>query len=388
MKNLLFLFILVLISCSSPGNRSKDNDIEVKTILKYSDAIQGKKNFSELFDRVETILLDTTGNFLVSDVRQMKLALGSIFVLDNSESVYIFDKEGRGQTIINKKGQGAQEYLEIRGFDLTPDSLLCLLTFPLKLMYFTLEGDYVKETKLDLNGSELALLPNNKAAVYANSPQSTPKDNEMLLEICDQTDGTHQGYIPKYKCLKDVSLPTYQRGKTFTSTQNGERLFTQPLSNNIYAMDGRSMYIRYQIDFGAKTPPDDLSEPSANPYAVSEFIKEHFPVYGFNSSWENDSYFHVQVFIEGDLTTLLYDKKRQMLYSGYLNDDLTGCESRFIEANDQYLVGYCSADDIVGLANYLRSSGKGFSNMPPLFEKMMNHAEGIENPIVCLYHFK
>lgn len=387
MKNLLFLFILVLASCSSATRHSADTDMEIKTILKYSDAIFEEKKYSDLFDKVEIIPLDTTGNFLISDIRQVKLALNRIFVLDESRSVYIFDQEGQGQIIINKRGQGVHEYIDIRGFDLTADSLLCLLTFPQKLMYFTLEGLFVNEIKLDLNGSELALLPDNKAAIYMNNMLTTSKEKTPLLEICDQTDGTHQGYIPGYKCLATACLPVYQHGKAFTTTENGELLFTQPLSNNIYAIKDHSIYIKYQIDFEAQTPPDDLEETIHDVNSVSEFIQKNFPVYGFNSSWENSSYFHVQTFIDTKLTTLLYDKKNQKLYSGYLKDDLTGCNTWIIEATDQYLICYYAAGDIMGLADYLKSKRSNLKEFP-ILEKMVKYAQEKENPMICLYHFK
>lgn len=390
MKKALYLLILFVISsCSSPdSSKEKGEELKVETVIKYSDAIQGDKDYSELFDKVEMIPLDTTGNFLIGDVGQMKLACNRIFVLDKRNAIYIFDKQGRGQAVIDKRGQGANEYINIRGFDVTPDSLLCLLTFPSKLMYFTLDGTFVKETKLDFQGVEMALLPDNKAAVYVNNVCETTEESAPLLEICDQTNGQHHGYVSGYKCLANFSLPTYQQGKALTPNIGGELLFVQPLSNNIYAIKNDRVSIKYQIDFGKQNPPKSLSETPRDVYSVHEFIQEHFPVYGFNSCWENDSYFHIQFFLAGgQLKMLLYDKEKKVCYAGFLKENMTGCHPRLIEATNQYLIGYWSAEDIMSLVDCLNFRGESTDTFPG-FEELAKYANEKENPIVCLYHFK
>ena len=69
-------------------------------VLSYDKALPLSQKYSDLFSRVETIPLDTTGNFLVSDIRQFRYALDHFFVLSRDE-ILIFDRQGKGTARIN-----------------------------------------------------------------------------------------------------------------------------------------------------------------------------------------------------------------------------------------------------------------------------------------------
>lgn len=382
---LLPLAALSLGACSS-SNGAKHKKPEPEIVVKYSDAIKKDQKFSEWFDKVDLIPLDTTGNFLIGGIRQIIMGTDCIFVLDKRHSVYIFNKQG--QAIIDRRGQGANEYLNIRGIDLASDSLLCLLTFPPKLMYFTPDGRFVKEAKLDIQGNEAALLPDGKVALYADNIGSTKDTPASLLEICDLASGACQGYVPGYTCLPGLSLPVFQCSRTLTKTSGGQYLFSQPLSNDIYVIgnDG-TVSVRYRIDFEGKNPPEDLPGTFSDVHSRVEFIKKNFPVYGFNNCWENNAFFNIQFYMGDEAQSLLHDKKQQTWYSGGIREDFTGLVPWLIEATDRHWAGYWTADDIAGAVSYLEATGKPLDEFP-LFEKLAKYAQEKENPIIGLYHFK
>jgi hypothetical protein len=146
------------------------------------------------------------------------------------------------------------------------------------------------------------------------------------------------------------------------------------------------VHVKYELDFGSGNPPVDLPEVLPSSSSASDFVSGHFSVYGFNGCWENTRYFYLQFEERGHPRGLLYDKVSDSLYTGgYLNDDLTGCTPCFYSASDEWLAGYWTVDAIVSLGDYLEMRGM---EVPPFFASLLNKADSVGNPVMCLYYFR
>ena len=132
--------LFLMVSCSVPRNETVDNDMEVKRLIRYEDALKGDMKYSTLFDSLSIVPLDTTGGYMIGEVKQMKISAHYIAVLDRNSNVFVYNHEGEGAALISRKGQGEKEYIDVRGIDILTDSLVCLLTYPPKLMYFKMDG--------------------------------------------------------------------------------------------------------------------------------------------------------------------------------------------------------------------------------------------------------
>ena len=130
-------------ACSSAGKRGGEEAQPSGTVLAYDQAQPLELKYSDLFSRVEIVPLDTTDNFLLSEVEQLCYAFDRFFVLCDNE-VFVFDRQGKGKVRINRRGQGREEYLSVCGLEVSEaDSLICLLTYPPKLMYFPSSEKYI-----------------------------------------------------------------------------------------------------------------------------------------------------------------------------------------------------------------------------------------------------
>lgn len=390
MKNLFVLLLsFVLFSCTSGKKTETESDLEAMITVDCSKSLSSDMRLSGLCDAVELVSLDASGDFLVGEIRQVEYAFNHFFVLDESESLYVFDRKGHGRTILNRKGQGPEEYIEARGFDLTSDSLICLLTYPSKLMYYTLDGSFVKETPLNFKGFELSLLSDEQAVVYRNNVDCGEESPSFLIEAVNLSYNVSEGYLPGYTCLPHRMLPSFQQKRVFTETEKGEILFCDPLSNEIVGLDSGRVYVKYRLDFGNKNPDRHLSEILSDASMSSiDFVRKNFPVYGFNGCWENSNYMYVQYYEYDKPKSLLYDKIRNLSYAGgVMNDDLTDCNPRFLKATDDCLVAYWTAGDILSLYDYLQAMGKDKDVSPELSE-MFSIVRETENPVIGLYKFK
>lgn len=380
------LLAVVCMCCSPKGDGRSVHVYDAEHRLDYFKALESEMQLSMLCDSVESIPLDTAGGFLLEHVTYARFRHGHFFVLDGSEKLYVFDRSGHGRTCLSRKGQGPNEYFGIRGFDVTGDSLICLLTFPEKLMYFSMDGAFVKETKLPERGFELSLISDRTALIYKDNVGSTPDEACLMLDVMDVPTGNVSSYLPGYRFLAHRNLPSYQQRRTFECSGTGECLFVHPLSNLVYAVDGSGVHVKYELDFGNDNPPVDLPEVLPSSSSASDFVSGHFPVYGFNGCWENTRYFYLQFEERGHPRGLLYDKVSDSLYTGgYLNDDLTGCTPCFYSASDEWLAGYWTVDAIVSLGDYLEMRGM---EVPPFFASLLNKADSVGNPVMCLYYFR
>ena len=140
--------LFLMVSCSVSRNEPIDDGMEVKRQIRYEDALKGDMKYSTLFDSLSIVPLDTTGGYMIGEVRQMKISAHHIAVLDQNSTVFVYNHEGKGTALISRKGQGDKEYIDARSIDILSDSLVCLLTFPPKLMYFKMDGTFVSELPL------------------------------------------------------------------------------------------------------------------------------------------------------------------------------------------------------------------------------------------------
>lgn len=390
MKSLpVLLLLLVLFSCKSDKRPETENVLEAMFTVDCSKSLPLELRLSDLCEDVELVSLDDSGDFLVGEIGRVKYICNHFFVLDESESLFVFDRDGRGRTILNRKGKGPGEYLDVLDFDLTSDSLICLSVYPSKLMYYTLDGSYVKEFPMESRGFELNLLSARQAVVYRNNVNSSTESASSLLEVVDFSRNVSKSYLPGYTCLPHKMLPSFQQDRVFTETGTDEILFCNPLSNEIVGVDSTRVYVKYRLDFGNRNPDKYLAEvlPDASMDAI-DFVEKNFSLYGFNSCWENSTYMYVQYYDSGKFQSLLYDKKQNLSYKGgILMDDLTGCNPRFLKATYEFLVAYWTAGDIISLADYLQMTGKDKEINSKLAE-MISIVKKTENPVMGIYKFK
>ena len=156
------------------------------------------QKYSVVFDTYNTIYLEASNDFLIDRVKQIKYFQEKIFVLDRTYKLFVFSDSGNGLTVIDKRGIGSNEYIDIRGFDIDKErNELVVNTFPNKIMRFSFGGELVSETKLSIKGTDIAVIGNNEMALYTqNLINQHDKQNHNLFILSDHNVQTYKGYEP------------------------------------------------------------------------------------------------------------------------------------------------------------------------------------------------
>lgn len=155
-KTLLFLlFAVLIISCT-----------EIKTTSKWepdllNDAVDSI-GYSLFIDSIEYINLETNDSCLIKKITDMAVSENRLFVFDQSQqTIWIFDREGKYLNKIYKKGNGPGEYSQIYQFeyDSKDNQIVVLSSYQRKLLFYTLEGDYIKTVDLGIRVQDFKISP-------------------------------------------------------------------------------------------------------------------------------------------------------------------------------------------------------------------------------------
>lgn len=137
-------FIIMLfnmVSCSSNHNEMK--------VINFESCISCEKEMklSEIADTFEYLELKTPDNIVVSKI--VSVLLPENFVLVQTfDGIYKFDRSGEFIREIGRKGQGPEEYLQIRALDVDLERKEIIQADAQKIIYYDYDGNFLRSTKI------------------------------------------------------------------------------------------------------------------------------------------------------------------------------------------------------------------------------------------------
>lgn len=113
------LMILLLSSCTSVNTRNeKLNIIDIEGSINNYELV----NLSNYASELKYIQLETNDSALIGAISNIVYECNKIYISDQSESIYVFDSEGKHLKTFNKKGRGPGEYNRITSFFVNPNN--------------------------------------------------------------------------------------------------------------------------------------------------------------------------------------------------------------------------------------------------------------------------
>jgi hypothetical protein len=126
MKNFATAIILIVIlplitSCSASEKDIVNSDIEVIDIKSSLDNYAIVK-LSDYASDIKYIPLETNDSVLISGISQLIYERETIYILDHSDKILLFDKGGKYLRTFIRKGRGPGEYVDPFSFRVNPDN--------------------------------------------------------------------------------------------------------------------------------------------------------------------------------------------------------------------------------------------------------------------------
>jgi len=238
------LLVCLLIGCNN--NRYDKDGMPV-----FGINIQQAQNvdISEYIDSVQFIKLQTTADNVMQYTRRAFFVNDKIVVLDGDRQFVIFDKLGNYLYKINKQGRGPEEYLAIDQGLWDPIHQYVIIYGGSKVMYYSLDGQFVKEiNKIRNTARDIVNLPNGHFLCYSYDylTSKVGKDASGLWEV-DESGNFITSYFPQEK-LYPVSYNL--DNSSFGILDDGTICFRDNVYDNVYHFkDGQLIkYLNHEVE--------------------------------------------------------------------------------------------------------------------------------------------
>ncbi len=315
MKYIYIIFVFSVVSLFE----SCDNSIKMseQDTVSQMDTITCAKEYNTSLDsiiaKIEYVKLQSTEEHPVGEIDNLLITPEHIIVADRhqAKSIFIFDRQGKIQTVISRHGRGPQEYLSIFDVVLTPDQkrIAVLDNYGKKILYFDLAGNFLfhKDTPFYPIFFKYLDDENMLMVTYglgADDPGlvSYPHNNDLLYCV-DTTMQIKKSFMPN-QFSKEFGASCTPKVKQFNSRVFASHIY----SDTIYQVTPERMIPKYWIDL---SPVDGIANfwKEMTPEKHETILNEIF----FNGDFlENDHFAIFRPF--GDIPNILFSKETKKCY--------------------------------------------------------------------------
>lgn len=411
---LVFLLVIGLFaSCKMKGGsnaEAKFSNIDVEKILSknipdmashdsvhsYPIEIRVPENpdnavlMSEVIDSIWYVKLGDIPSALMSDfLMNMEIHGERIYMRDATQKhVYVFDITGAFLFAKYPIGDGPGEFKRAGSIAVNPyhDQLVIHDDGLSKVLYFTLDGEFIREQKVGYRFNDLAFVNDSIIAVDLNKTYNFHLDeisNNQLVLVDTTWKVLAKGGA--YDAEKEREL--FFTGTVFS--KSGDKLFyLRPFTYTAYHIDKDQLIPYCRLDFGKRTLPENtnfnfrLAGDFAKEYSNYSYVVENGPFL------KDVTYFQYFYFHNGMRVAHLFRSNTTgKLYHGNLINDIDALGFFDVSASipeGNVLVSYISSEEIYAKRKEILESGRGSK---PLLD-MVAKTKSTDNPVLIFYRLR
>lgn len=255
-KNLFAIIGLITISIIAIQCKNiKKNKIDSTTNNHLEIIMNGLENQfldeDQIFDTtdIKYIQLETNDSSMFGNVDKLIVDNGYIFILDRniSKALFVFNMEGKFITRIGTQGKGPGEYLSLVDFDIAFDEKQLVLydLWTRKIIFYTYEGDYIKETFLKKYlGSPFACINTNRFAFFMSRPHEGAHGQLLITDSLGNIISQHFPWMSTNKITQFGMYDYFAR--------SGRNIYFIPIWNDKLCKIGPDLKIEEVFDFQIK----------------------------------------------------------------------------------------------------------------------------------------
>jgi len=234
---IFFIGFLIFSSCKDKEKKnSKDDNIQIQV-----SAFDGEKiDLQDFLELKRTIVLETGENILISGIDKIFNKNNRIYILDkSSNTVFIFDENGRFLHKIADQGKGPQEYYYIFDANWDPvDNTLVLLTGK-KLLIYSSTGDFIRTDELPEYFNHFRFISKD-SLIFSSSNSS----NNKQFHSSDRD-------LNSFSSFGELAENSWNSNQLFSSSSDA-LLYSLPLQRKIFTVKGAGGKVLYSVNFNGK----------------------------------------------------------------------------------------------------------------------------------------
>nr|WP_170857034.1 6-bladed beta-propeller [Algoriphagus locisalis] len=343
---------------------------------------------SDVIDSVWYVKLGDIPNDLLTDwARGLKFHKDRIFLMDGQKNeVFVFGIKGEHLYSLNAKGEGPGEFTRASSIAIDPfrDQLVVHDDRLSKLLYYTLQGEFIREHRVAYRFNDFEYVNDSIIAVDLNKTY-----NDHILEISNNQ-----------LVLVDTTWKVLAKGGAYNAAQEQKLFFTgdvfsrkgkelfylRPFTYDIYRIDQDNLTPYCRIDFGNRTLPE---ETNFNFSEARDFWEE-YPDYSYmvgNAHFLDDITYFEHLY-EGSKTSHLFRSNNTgKLFHGRVNNDIYSLgffQISTIIPEKNVLVSYLSSEEIYAKKKVILESNTASETL----REMVSSTESTDNPVLIFYRLK
>lgn len=298
MRKVLFLSLsllltIVILSCSSKSRVAPiEGAIAIDVPIMYEDSIRFPST-SQLFDSVSIVLETSEFETLVGDrIKDVKILDDTLIILSGdfvTNTLQLFDINGRFIRKIDRSGRGPGEYINISKIDLDPDKRhIIVFDRGSGMLRYTMKGDFVSRVRYEYDAHDFALLPDGGYVLF-NPFAKTPHGGLWSID----SQGNFKRTLISYDDLDIHSM----FGSTWLIHINDTVIGFSGLKNKIYHIGNDTVYTAYQI-ISEIIDPEEKQQENKLPSNYKEQYFESDDLLMFSLQQSESPYHYVRTFYE------------------------------------------------------------------------------------------
>lgn len=211
---------------------SKQQNIEV---LRCSNCSGEALETPPSYKVTDIIKLETNIESFITNIKQMEMNDSLIFILNGSENLYVFDRNGNFKNQIGKKGEAPNEYLVLNTFYINAVEQMVVLIDSYKnvLLNYSFDGKYISTISMSpntlLNCNNTLLMDDNTLMLF----NMMGIKESIAYSLIDMNKKELIGkYFPYAPIMTNNYIYSFSR-HPIAATENGANIIL-PLCDTIY----------------------------------------------------------------------------------------------------------------------------------------------------------
>jgi hypothetical protein len=391
--SVVFMF-LVFTSCTNENAyKGKVAVIDIENSIDNYELI----NLSNYASDLKYIQLETNDSALIGTIRDIVYECDRIYVSDQSESIYVFDNEGKYLNKFNKKGRGPGEYSRLVNFFVNPENGYLYITSSQALLCYDNDFNFVKE--IEKPEKDLFLISAKPVSKDIYAMVSNGKRHSIMIVGEDTTDA----YFKKSNEREFLGNDYMHKITLFPIFQAVSQIrYLSVLNDTIYTItDDFKEEAVYYLNYGKYKEPEQVTVEDFGSmdmnfisfFTISEsndLIFMYFLLRGLCKEPIIDTLTNqdgIQKIIKSNIGYAVYDKKMNEVkfllqpikgLMGFADDLTDGVPfwPRYVNSNNK-LISYLTPQKIKNFAESNDTAGESIKN---LASKLTEN----DNPVIII----
>ena len=311
---LLTLLILILTNCGSKESVNANN----YHIVDFKKALKKEIGFNEISDSLKFTFLQYDKQNPVGEILKYKITKNYLVVVDQQHKLFVFKRNGNLVSVIDDKGKGPSEYINIEDFIIDSNEKFIIVLDPKneKILKYDIHGDYIKSYSMNYtHAAHISNLTNGNYCVYQSARFSEENFNIFILnenfQLINSIIDSKGAILKESPYLLDVNWYNY----------NNNTYYKEVLGDTVFKITQKNASEPHMLfDIGEVRMPDKYYTKTGH------YQKNAHKFYQVGKIIESKNYAFIHVVFNNKNKYFLYYKNKK---TEYIDDNET--MHRFID---------------------------------------------------------